>query len=541
MKRKIKQNKKNVMYELEGTAASLFVILMLGFFPLFYQDSYFNITDAKRMFFYFCGAGLLVLTVLLAGAGYLQDWREQAAGNKVLQGSKQKGKEILKNIPITSWFVYGFALAVLIATVFSVNPFESFYGTDGRKLGAIAFLLCIAVYLILGKFLQPGIWMAWIFLISNGIVCFLLLLQFWGIDILHMWDGIIPTEVGMFASTIGNVNACATYFCMAVPVGMVLFYLSDALLSEILYGLLLLLGFFGMYATISDSWILGIGAAFLVLFCFSIKSHDYMERFLGICLMFWVSSLVVRLALTAGAENTSVMSQRFRTLPLQNFITGKKVLLAEGIILCLGMVLIKIAKKKDIQIPYDKIRKVFVGVVVTVLSLAVTAVLVVNLSPEKQWEGGLQWMNLLKLQDNFGSSRGIIWKQTWIAWQKLPIGRKFFGYGINCFYQFLYQYQASELTMYTARIVDPHNELLQFMSMTGIFGAVCYFGFLISTAVSAAKQSRHYPVMMMGTVVICSYLAQSMVNNPTVFLTPTLFLYLGILKSLERHYKEKEC
>ncbi len=539
MKQKLKQNKKNVMYELEGTAASLFVILMLGFFPLFYQDSYFNITDAKRMFFYFCGAGLLVLTVLLAGAGYLQDWR--ATGNKELQGSKKKGKEILKNIPITSWFVYGFAVAVLIATVFSVNPFESFYGTDGRKLGAIAFLLCIAVYLILGKFLKPGIWMAWIFLISNGIVCFLLLLQFWGIDILHMWDGIIPTEVGMFASTIGNVNACATYFCMAVPVGMVLFYLSDALLSEILYGLLLLLGFFGMYATISDSWILGIGAAFLVLFCFSIKNHDYMERFLGICLMFWASSLVVRLALTAGAENTSVMSQRFRTLPLQNFITGKKVLLAEGIILCLGMVLIKIAKKKDIQIPYDKIRKVFIGVVVTVLSLAVTAVLVVNLSPEKQWEGGLQWMNLLKLQDNFGSSRGIIWKQTWIAWQKLPIGRKFFGYGINCFYQFLYQYQASELTMYTARIVDPHNELLQFMSMTGIFGAVCYFGFLISTAVSAAKQSRHYPVMMMGTVVICSYLAQSMVNNPTVFLTPTLFLYLGILKSLERHYKEKEC
>lgn len=539
MKQKLKQNKKNVMYELEGTAASLFVILMLGFFPLFYQDSYFNITDAKRMFFYFCGAGLLVLTVLLAGAGYLQDWR--ATGNKELQGSKKKGKEILKNIPITSWFAYGFAVAVLNATVFSVNPFESFYGTDGRKLGAIAFLLCIAVYLILGKFLKPGIWMAWIFLISNGIVCFLLLLQFWGIDILHMWDGIIPTEVGMFASTIGNVNACATYFCMAVPVGMVLFYLSDALLSEILYGLLLLLGFFGMYATISDSWILGIGAAFLVLFCFSIKNHDYMERFLGICLMFWASSLVVRLALTAGAENTSVMSQRFRTLPLQNFITGKKVLLAEGIILCLGMVLIKIAKKKDIQIPYDKIRKVFVGVVVTVLSLAVTAVLVVNLSPEKQWEGGLQWMNLLKLQDNFGSSRGIIWKQTWIAWQKLPIGRKFFGYGINCFYQFLYQYQASELTMYTARIVDPHNELLQFMSMTGIFGAVCYFGFLISTAVSAAKQSRHYPVMMMGTVVICSYLAQSMVNNPTVFLTPTLFLYLGILKSLERHYKEKEC
>ena len=45
--------------------------------------------------------------------------------------------------------------------------------------------------------------------------------------------------------------------------------------------------------------------------------------------------------------------------------------------------------------------------------------------------------------------------------------------------------------------------------------------------------------MMMGTVMILSYMAQSMVNNPTAFLMPTLFLYLGILKSLQRHYKEK--
>lgn len=150
-------------------------------------------------------------------------------------------------------------------------------------------------------------------------------------------------------------------------------------------------------------------------------------------------------------------------------------------------------------------------------------------------------MNRLVLQDNFGSSRGIIWKQTWSAWKKLPVGRKFFGYGVNCFHQFLYQYQGAELAGYGGRIIDPHNELLQFLSMTGIFGAVCYFGFLISTAVSAAKMSRQYPVMMMGTVMICSYLAQSTVNNPTVFLTPTLFLYLGILKSLERHYKEKDA
>lgn len=541
MKQKVKQDK-NAMYELTGTIASLFVILLLGFFPLFFQDGYFNITNAKRMFFYFCGTGLVILTSVLAGIGYLQERKEsRIMKDRLSQDSTKKVKEILGKIPVTSWFVAGFLISVLIATIFSVYPFESFYGTDGRKLDAIVFLLCIATYVILGKFLQPGIWMAWIFLISNGLVSLFMVLQFWGINVLHMWDGMVATEIGMFASTIGNVNACASYFCIALPVGMVLFYLSDELISEVLYGIFLLLGFFGAYATTSDSWILGVGTAFLILLCFSMKNHDYMERFIGICLMFWASSLVVRIFLVIGADNTSVVMQKFRSLPLQNFLTNKKILLVEGILLCFAMFLIKLAQKKQIEIPYKKIRIVFIGLVVLFLGIVVTVLIAANLSPERQWEGNLQWMNLLKLRDDFGSSRGVIWKQTWAAWKKLPVSRKFFGYGINCFHQFLYQYQGAELAPYGVRVIDPHNELLQFMSMTGIFGAVCYFGFLISTAVSAAKQSRHYPVMMMGTVVICSYLAQSMVNNPTVFLTPTLFLYLGILKSLERHYKEKEC
>ena len=113
------------------------------------------------------------------------------------------------------------------------------------------------------------------------------------------------------------------------------------------------------------------------------------------------------------------------------------------------------------------------------------------------------------------------------------------GWGPNCFHQFLYQYQGEELAAYGGRIVDPHNEWLLFLSITGITGAVSYFGLLISTAADAGKMARSCPIMMMGTVMLCSYMAQGMVNNPTVFLTPNLFLFLGILKSLERHYKEK--
>ena len=38
----------------------------------------------------------------------------------------------------------------------------------------------------------------------------------------------------------------------------------------------------------------------------------------------------------------------------------------------------------------------------------------------------------------------------------------------------------------------------------------------------------------LGVIVVCSYIAQGLVNNPTVFLAPYLFLMLGIIKSMER-------
>ena len=68
--------------KMEAAITSLFVILMLGFFPLFFQDGYFNIAEAKMMFFYFCGAGLTVLTVILAGTGYLQERKTGKTGKK---------------------------------------------------------------------------------------------------------------------------------------------------------------------------------------------------------------------------------------------------------------------------------------------------------------------------------------------------------------------------------------------------------------------------------------------------------------------------
>ncbi len=546
MKQKAKKNT-DIMSELQKAVSGLFVICMTGLFPLFYQDGYFNIANAKLMFFDACAAGLTALTLVFAIAGQVQKKGRQGKQKKQRTPeaaemlSADRIKEFWHRTDVPARFMGAFVLVLLCSTICSLDPAESFYGTDARMLGALVFLLCAAVYVILGKYLQPGIWIAWIFLISNGLVLLLGILQFWGVNVFHLWDNMDPGQMGSFLTTIGNINACSSYYCMILPIGMVLYYLSETLFSKAIYGAFLVLGFYGAYATNASSWIPGIGTAFLVLLWFSMKDSKHMEKFLDLCLLFWGGSLFLKLTLMMWQEgNTKAfMSQLFLGQKLQNLMIHPMVLLTEGVLFGMLLCLVKTMKKKQLELPWPKIRNILFAILALLSGICIILVLTVNLMSEKQWTGTFQWINSLKLQDEFGSERGLIWRHTMTAWNKLPFDRKFIGCGPNCFHLFLYQYQGSELAAYGGRIVDPHNEWLLFLSITGVLGAVSYFGLLVGTAVSAGKRARTCPLMMVGPVMLGSYLAQGMVNNPTAFLTPNLFLFLGILKSLERHDKEK--
>lgn len=542
MRQKAKQKQNtDIIAELQKGAAGLFVICMTGLFPLFYQDGYFNIANAKLLFFNICSASLVVLTLIFAAIGWLQKRKNPKISGEVKRRTVSLRKEGLRKIPAAAWFMGAFTLAIILSTICSLDSSESFYGTDARMLGARVFLLCVAVSVILGKYFQPGIQTVWIFLISNGAVLLLGIFQFWGVNVFHMWDEMDPGQMSSFLTTIGNINACSGYYCMILPVGMVLYCLSETCFSKTGYGVFLVLGFYGAYTTNAASWILGIGAAFLAMLWFSMKDSKHMVRFLELCLLFWTGGLLLKLTLLMWQEgNTKAfMSQLFTGQQLQNLMIRPMVLLAEGVLFGMLLCVVKTMKKKQLELPWLKIRNVLFATLALLSGICIILVLTVNLMSEKQWTGTFQWMNSLKLQDTFGSDRGLIWRHTVTAWSKLSPGRKLVGWGPNCFHQFLYQYQGEELAAYGGRIVDPHNEWLLFLSIIGITGAVSYFGLLISTAADAGKMARSCPIMMMGTVMLCSYMAQGMVNNPTVFLTPNLFLFLGILKSLERHYKEK--
>ncbi len=545
------KQKKSVMYIFLEGAAALAVILMLGLFPLYFQDNYLDMSNAKLNFFRVCSVGLILASVLFICMDWLQRYKEemQSRNKKRKRKAQPKAQEQpadkaqalrqwLGNVSVTTWFAVIFMAGILIATVFSANPQESWLGLEGRKLGALVWLLCIAMYMILGKYLKLGKWAAWAFLAANILVCLLAVLNFWAIDPLNMYSNLAAEQHGGFISTIGNINACSSYLCMTIPAGMTLYFVAEDKYLKIGSGVFLALGFLAGYCAHSESWLLGMGVSFLVLLWFAMRDYVSMLKFLEICGILWIASVFMKVTvLIAGIlECNSYMYLNFSFDKMQNELLLNGYLLAvEGILIAGVLFFIWSRKKSGKDLPYGMIRKIIFIAVAVVAVIGILLIAAANLN-RSTWEGAFSVLERLRLQDSWGSSRGYIWRLTVEAWLDLPLWDKITGYGVNYYHMFIQQYGGAEVTEYFggALLVDAHNELMQILTTMGVLGVVGYFGLLISTIVKSAKRVVVRPSLILGVIVVCSYIAQGLVNNPTVFLTPYLFVMLGIIKSMER-------
>lgn len=546
------KQKKSVMYIFLEGAAALTVLLMVGIFPLYYQDNYIDMSNAKLNFFRICAVGLILAFILFSCMDRLMQYKESmqqknkkhkkkmpAQGQEQAQIEKGEAlKQWLGGISVTTWFAVIFAVGLLIATVFSANPQESWQGLEGRKLGTMVWLLCIAMYLILGKYLKLGKWTAWVFLAANVIVCLLAALNFWKVDPLKMYENLAAEQYGGFISTIGNVNACSSYLCMTVPAGMVLYAVTKDKYLRAVSGVFLVLAFYAGCCAHSESFLLGIGISFLVLLWFSLRNNERMLRFLEVCGFLWIASVVMKVMMfIAGIIHfVSDMNVIFKNDKLQyGFLLNGYLLAAEGILLAGALFLVWSRKKAGKELPYSLIRKVFFIAVAVVAGVVIVVLVVANLK-QSAWEGALSVLERLRLQDSWGSSRVYIWRTTVESWLALPLWDKITGYGVNYYHMFIQQYGGTAVSEYFggALLVDAHNELLQILTTMGVVGTVGYFGLLISTIVKSAKKISLKPSLLFGIIVVFSYMAQGLVNNPTVFLTPYLFLMLGMIKSMEK-------
>ena len=138
----------------------------------------------------------------------------------------------------------------------------------------------------------------------------------------------------------------------------------------------------------------------------------------------------------------------------------------------------------------------------------------------------------LIFDDSWGSNRGYVWKRTMDLFGCLPLWKKLIGCGMGMFPSFFEVFHTDSMKQLGYYFVDAHNEGLQFLVTTGIVGLVSYFGIIITTLIKnlsfVKKGKQESELSVIVPAILFVWLIQGLVNSPNVFITPYLFLFLGI-------------
>lgn len=470
----------------------LYLLSMVGISPLFFRDDYLDIVSAKKSFFQVLTIVFLVGVVLL---GYGDPcWKERFLPTDIC--------------------VALFLLTILVSCMISPEGGEAFWGNAGRRLGGAFLLLCGGVYIAISRFYKGSGVLLWIFLAANGGMWMLVICNFWGFDPLGMYESLNLAQYTFFIGTMGNININSGYSGVIVALMMGLYHLGQGRLTKICFWSASVLGVYACYCTRSDSWLLAVGSAMLLLLGISMREGGLL-KWCGLAAAFLCGSMSMKLTVwldsVTGWGNEYIEDLRGQGVLCA--LIDAKVLLALGLILLVFFWAVadpRLMKERSL----DLMRKY--GSWILAGAVAAGAVILI--------------LRIFPLEDPFGSSRGYIWKRTLWNFKEYPFLYKLFGYGPNCFFQSIERAYGAEMrALYGDPFIDAHNECLQFLAVTGIMGAVSYMGMQISLFISCLRRRKEAQVLLIGCIGILAYLMQGLVNNPQVFTTPLYFIFLGIM------------
>ena len=205
-----------------------------------------------------------------------------------------------------------------------------------------------------------------------------------------------------------------------------------------------------------------------------------------------------------------------------------------GLIIGFGiLVILDLIRKSDKK---DKIIKYMLVMASFVLITAYLFVLFYFSVVDKKTELG-KWSGLLRINDEFGSYRGYIWRVVVEEFKDLSIIKKIFGIGPDVLYPLVYEKYGNDMYKVTNAYYDnAHNEILQYLITTGIAGVVTYISFLVVKVkkfISLKGQSEYNKIIMCSCV---CYFMQSFVNINQVVTTPMFVIMLCMLNAEEEKY-----
>lgn len=470
--------------------------------PLVFYRLYFDITEAKHIFFMAASAVYLLLLVVLY----------------ILSPDRMPFKKSLSPSPAVLCLLAFFACSVASAFL-SAHPQDVLLGQHNRYQGLLTASVYTALVLALARqsfdlrFTEAAL------AASGSIAGILGILNHFGIDPVGFTVNLSAADQGRFLSTIGNADFYGSFLCIAFPVTFGWFCREKTLLRRLLSASALFAVSLGSMVAGSDSTALGLIAATLAFPLVLLYEKNSLQRYFIGWMLFACAALLFGIVspLLPSATYLSYFAVAVSAAPV-----------ALAILLLCGALLLAFSKARSWNPTRSRKRYGYLllaGALVCVVALVLLNTLFKDV-PLGRSDRYLRW------SESWGTDRGKIWTYCFNLYASFSPAQKLFGGGSGVLY---YADQANRVFQ-DAALDTAHNEYLQYLLTTGALGLAAYLLMLLFVIRSGVRSGGRQPIVRGFVVAVIAYAAQAAVNIAQPASTPFLFLLIGILIA-ESHRK----
>ncbi len=522
-------------------AVQAYLFMMLGVFPLYFQDKFFHLGDVKYIFFRTVTILLMaVLSIELAVIGILKVYCSDRGMADCFQSVFRWGemKKRLKRLSVTDIGMLVWLGFALLSWILSEDREAAWIGAPNWYMGLLTQLLLVGVYFAVSRFCSCREWLFWVMAGSGGLVFLTAYLHRFSIDPFGLRDG--KFDLG-YLGPIGNANFHSTYVCILLSVMMGVYVIlrrertKEARLRRGMAALVIFLGFCTAVTQNSDSIYVGLGITFLFLLWFALEDGIVWKRYMELWILAVSAARVTGVLQNAFPEKVPLLNRL--SLAVTKVWAGWLVLAA--VLLAYGGTCLALKRGvKTGNMIGGKAVRLRGAVFVPLAAGAVCMLILMGLSitgifprADSEWQERLS--ELIWRRDN---GRRTIWTLCADAFGAYPLFRKLFGCGPDLLGCHLETYHGAlvQAVWGEAILRNAHNEWLNSVMNYGILGGGAYLFLFAAASIRCIKNRKRQPVLLAAAAAIPAYMGHDFFCFQQTVCAPLIFIVIGMAESLMR-------
>lgn len=502
--------------------ASVFTLIIIAVFPLFFRNYYFDILTVKYIFYY--GTIISMAVVMLVASIvflFLDKSRYDWATIKSL-----KRQFCFKSFRKSDWAMIAFLIAVAISTFQSDYFYESFWGNEGRFMGMFLILLYGVSFFIIGHCLKFKQWFLDVFLFAGMIACIIGIMQFFKYDPIGFKKGLTASDFPSFTSTIGNINTYTSYVALISGMGTVLFAIEKNKIRRAWYLFTVIISIFALITGISDNAYLAFLALFGLLPLYLFNNLKGLKRYMVLVAILFTEFQFIDMISQKYPEHVLKINGLFNVIVGYDKLAHFVVMLW-GICIVLYVLDACISKDSIMKRDNNLGRWIWLGLLIIIVMAGCYILYDANIAGNADKYGALK--KYLVINDDWGTHRWYIWRIGMESYAKFPFIHKIFGYGPDTFGIItVHNFYEEMISRYNEKFDSAHNEYLQYLITIGIVGLAAYLTLLFTSIVEMIRASKKRPVMMALAFALVCYGAQAAVNISVPIVAPIMMTLLMV-------------